>query len=196
MSGERDAAEEPAAAEEEPDVEDREDGEEPEEPDSVEPSAEADAEAHQGEGDEDEEQEEAEPNPQLAAEAEQDDAEADEDEEDEPSPQLAAEPDEVRGDADEEEESPREFAEGTPGWVTRRARDQLGDVTQHDVEGVLALERTDGGWLTRVEVVELRRVPSTTDVIGVFDVELDERGEITNYQRTERYVRNQGAGGS
>ena len=64
-----------------------------------------------------------------------------------------------------------------------------------DEQGVLALERTEGGWLTRVEVLELPRVPSTTDVLAVFDVELDEKGEITNYRRTERYVRSQGGGG-
>jgi len=132
----------------------------------------------------------------ASVESSSDDADADEgeQEEEEPRPQPAAEVDEAEVDEGERDGRPG-FAEGTPGWVAQRARDQMGELTGLEVEGVLGLERTDGGWLTRVEVVELHRIPSTTDVLGVFEVELDEKGAIANFQRTERYVRSQGGGG-
>jgi Gas vesicle synthesis protein GvpO len=118
------------------------------------------------------------------------------------------EPDEPEGDRHEDEGGPesagetdraddddREPEQGTPAWVMRQAREQLEALTGRDVEGVLALERTDGGWRAQVEVVELRRIPSTTDVLGVYDVELDGDGDVDHYRRTERYVRSRAGGG-
>ena len=99
-------------------------------------------------------------------------------------------PEAASGDAQEEPEP----EQGTPLWMMRRAREQLGAMTGREVEGVLGLERSDGGWVVRVEVVELRRIPSTTDVLGVYDVELDESGEVAHYRRTERYIRSQAGG--
>ena len=40
-----------------------------------------------------------------------------------------------------------------------------------------------------LEVLELQRVPSTTDVIGKYEVTLDKDGEVTGLQRTRRFTR-------
>lgn len=69
------------------------------------------------------------------------------------------------------------------------AVDQLAELTGHSVEGVVGLERSDDGWTVGVEVLELRRIPNTTDVMAVYEVSLDEEGELAGYQRVRRYTR-------
>jgi hypothetical protein len=62
------------------------------------------------------------------------------------------------------------------------------------VETVLGLQRTDdddGGWEVTVQVVELSRIPNSTDVLGAYRVELDSEGELAGYRRIRRYQRNQ-----
>ena len=103
------------------------------------------------------------------------------------------------GETDAEDDRTEARAEPEPGSaasVVRRARDQLAELTGRESEGVLGFERTENGWLVQVELVELKRIPSTTDVLGVYDVELDDNGTVHNYHRTNRYVRSQGGGGA
>jgi len=42
-----------------------------------------------------------------------------------------------------------------------------------------------------VEVVELERVPRSTDIVASYDVEVDADGELVGYERINRYYRNQ-----
>jgi Gas vesicle synthesis protein GvpO len=43
-----------------------------------------------------------------------------------------------------------------------------------------------------VDVVETRRVPSTTDLIAVYEMEIDREGELLGYERKRHYVRGRG----
>jgi hypothetical protein len=54
---------------------------------------------------------------------------------------------------------------------------------------VTGLERTDDGWKVQVEVVEVRRIPDTTDVLALYEVDVDPRGELMGYRRLRRYSR-------
>lgn len=76
----------------------------------------------------------------------------------------------------------------------RRALDQLRDEFQSttglSIEVVTALSRADdGGWSAKVQVVEQRRVPPTSDMLGIYDVAMDSNGEMTSLERIERIVR-------
>lgn len=77
--------------------------------------------------------------------------------------------------------------------VIRNARQQIQELTGKDVEGVLGIRRSDNGgaWEALVEVVELRRVPETTDVLAAYALVLGEDGDVQEYRRTRRYYRNQ-----
>jgi hypothetical protein len=75
--------------------------------------------------------------------------------------------------------------------VVRRAVEQVAALTGRPVEGVLGLRRDDGGWVVTVEVVELRRIPDSTDVLGSYEVQVDEHGDLLEYRRTRRYYRSQ-----
>ena len=69
------------------------------------------------------------------------------------------------------------------------AAEQLVELTGKEFEGIVALEKDEDGWTVEVEVLELRRIPSTTDVLAVYEVSLDRSGELVGYRRAHRYVR-------
>jgi hypothetical protein len=87
--------------------------------------------------------------------------------------------------------APRAEARPAPGGLelAAEAARQLGELTGRATEGVTALERTEDGWRVEVEVLELRRIPETTDVLATYVVTVDERGRLEGYQRHGRYVR-------
>jgi hypothetical protein len=78
-----------------------------------------------------------------------------------------------------------------PREAARRAAQQLGDLRGREVDGVTGFERTGGGWRVLVELVEVSRVPRSTDVLGAYEVTLDGDGELVGYDRVRRYVRAQ-----
>lgn len=72
----------------------------------------------------------------------------------------------------------------------------LVELTGHPCESVSSLNRRqDGGWNVTLEIVELERIPQTTDILASYVVELDDRGELLSYQRVNRYYRNAASGG-
>jgi gas vesicle protein GvpO len=76
--------------------------------------------------------------------------------------------------------------------IARRARAQMGELTGQPVEGVLAVRRSDdGGWEVTVQVLELERIPNSTDVLGAYELSIGKDGEVAEYRRTRRYYRNQ-----
>ncbi len=77
----------------------------------------------------------------------------------------------------------------------------LRDITQLTGKkplGATSVMPTDDGWTVEVEVVEDRRIPSTTDMLALYEVVLDLDGELLSYRRTRRYSRGAGysVGGS
>jgi hypothetical protein len=73
--------------------------------------------------------------------------------------------------------------------IAAAAARQLGDLAGKEVEGVTGLHRTEDGWRVELDVLELRRVPSTTDVLALYEVTVDSRGDLEGYTRLQRYVR-------
>ena len=80
----------------------------------------------------------------------------------------------------------------TGGKVAQRAREELSEITGLDAESVTSLERGDDGtWKVTVELLELQRIPETDDVLGAYETELDENGDLLGYRRIRRYARSQ-----
>ena len=77
----------------------------------------------------------------------------------------------------------------TATQVAARAAVQLLELTGKESEGVTGLNRDDDGWTVEVEVVEVRRIPNTTDVLAVYEVRTDEHGNLLGYRRLRRYAR-------
>jgi hypothetical protein len=87
-----------------------------------------------------------------------------------------------------------ELEGGTPeetSDVVGRAREQLRALRGEEPESLSSLERTPSGWVATFEVVELARVPDSTDVMASYEVVLDDRKNVVRYARLRRYYRSQ-----
>lgn len=81
--------------------------------------------------------------------------------------------------------------------VANRAASELLQLTGNEVEGVVGLERMEhDGWKVQVEVLELRRIPDTTDVLALYEVDADDDGSLMGYRRLRRYTRGSAGDGS
>ncbi len=150
----------------------------------------------------------------LAARATAPEREPDElDDEPDPEPELA--PAGVAPAADDSESEDRHDREGrreprerheprraqsgedrsTVRQLLRAAREQFEELHGSAPESVSGVARSPDGWSITFEVVELRRVPESTDVLGSYRVELDEDGNFVTYERTRRYYRSQAGEG-
>jgi hypothetical protein len=68
------------------------------------------------------------------------------------------------------------------------------ELTGYTPEAVTALEWDGEFWQITVDVLELSRIPNTTDVIGEYVVRLDEGGTLRGYRRERRFMRSQAEG--
>ena len=97
-------------------------------------------------------------------------------------------PDRENGRARRRETKPAKFS---GAQAVKYARQYIAELTGQVPESVSGLTRSDGGWKVTLDVVELERVPRTTDVLASYEAELDEQGELVGYRRVGRYYRNQ-----
>ena len=54
---------------------------------------------------------------------------------------------------------------------------------------MVSVARDGREWHIGVEVVELHRIPDSADIMAVYQVDLDERGELVTCERERRYHR-------
>jgi hypothetical protein len=76
-----------------------------------------------------------------------------------------------------------------PREIVLGAAEQLQQLIGRPIEAVLGMEKDGSEWSVAVEVLELERVPNTTDVLGRYEITVDKDGELTAVHRTRRYVR-------
>lgn len=72
---------------------------------------------------------------------------------------------------------------------------QIAELTGKDPEGVSGVEPSDDGWRVTVEVVEDRRIPSSTDLLATYQIEVASDGDLLSYRRVRRYARGRGDNG-
>jgi hypothetical protein len=83
------------------------------------------------------------------------------------------------------------MAETTLSRLGQRALDELEALVGCPAEGVTAIRRADDGWVAMVDVLELERVPETTDVLASYEVTFDADGQVSGYRRVRRFLRSQ-----
>lgn len=73
----------------------------------------------------------------------------------------------------------------------KRALEAADTLLDNDVEDVIKVESRDGGWRVVVEVVERPAVPDTQDIMGRYQLLVDDDGTIAGYSLVERYKRSE-----
>ena len=111
--------------------------------------------------------------------------------EDEETEQPEDEPDDSAEDDTESQPENESLGEDDEHMqLLSRARQYAQELTGHSVESFSGLAKEDQGWRIGVEVVEVARVPSTTDVLCSYEVVLTGDGELVDFRRAGRYYRN------
>jgi hypothetical protein len=156
--------------------------EEPGPDDKAEAEPEADTERDRDQGQErDQPQEQSDQEPEPRSESER-----------EPEAEADGEPAGERPGPDSEPRHNDDIQGATPDdakTTVQRAREQLETLLERPVESVSAFERTQDGWFVTLEVVEVSRIPESTDVLASYQMELDDDRNLRRYDRVRRYRR-------
>jgi len=83
------------------------------------------------------------------------------------------------------------MAEGRLRTLGNRALEEIEALVGCPAEGVSGIRKDDDGWVVLVDVLEMERMPATTDVLALYEVTLDGDGEVSGYRRVRRYLRSQ-----
>ncbi|MBI4298083.1 MAG: gas vesicle protein [Chloroflexi bacterium] len=73
--------------------------------------------------------------------------------------------------------------------LAERAKSQLKDITGLMPSAVTEAFKDDLGWHITLEALEMARVPSTADVLGIYEAILDEEGKLLRFQRKRARLR-------
>jgi hypothetical protein len=108
------------------------------------------------------------------------------------------------GQADEEDEPPEpdDGADGSGGTpkgastddvkeIVEEAKRELQELLGIEPEKVSGFHRSDGRWTVTLEVVNVRRIPDTTDVLSSYEVAFDDDRNLVSLSETRRYRRSQ-----
>lgn len=73
--------------------------------------------------------------------------------------------------------------------MTEKAKEEFAHLTGLSDLVAIGAEHTDHGWHITVEAVEVHRIPEAHDIIGQYDLLLDDEGSLQNCKRTGRHRR-------
>jgi len=76
--------------------------------------------------------------------------------------------------------------------AAKAALREIAAFTAKQPEGVTGVQRTEDGWTVGIELVEDQRIPSSSDILAIYETTIDADGELLSYRRVRRYARGRG----
>jgi hypothetical protein len=73
--------------------------------------------------------------------------------------------------------------------IATKAKDQLSMLTGLKAGTVSSLHHDSDGWHIVADMIELKRIPDSSDILATYEMRLDEKGNLLSYERTRRYAR-------
>ena len=67
--------------------------------------------------------------------------------------------------------------------VIERARQQFSILGKKAPDGVTGLSHSEQGWSILMEALERKAIPDTLDVLGLYEMRLDEQGNLLSLDR-------------
>jgi hypothetical protein len=67
--------------------------------------------------------------------------------------------------------------------ISEKAGQTAEMLLKKDLDSVVSLNKDSDGWLAEVEVLERKSVPDTQDILGRYEMQFDEEGELLGYKR-------------
>jgi len=67
--------------------------------------------------------------------------------------------------------------------IIEKAKQALVDLTSFKTPRGIGAKKAGKEWQVRVEITEKSSIPESMDVLGIYDVRLDEGGDVLGYER-------------
>lgn len=115
--------------------------------------------------------------------------------EDERDDEMSDDTDETTDDAEPTDEDEGDAGDGASGSlgileIRREVETVAAEVIGRRLDGVTEVRKDgDEGWRAVVDVIERKSIPDTQDILGAYEVFLDESGNVVGYDRIRRYRR-------
>jgi hypothetical protein len=67
--------------------------------------------------------------------------------------------------------------------LVRNAREKLAALTGLPISSTLSIRKDEGCWNLQVEVVEKRSLPDSQDILAIYEMTMDEEGNVMDFSR-------------
>ena len=75
--------------------------------------------------------------------------------------------------------------------IAEHVKAQLVEITHIKPDTISSIMKDEQGWHIFIEMVELKRIPESTDLLATYETLSDDEGNLINFHRTRRYLRQQ-----
>ena len=67
--------------------------------------------------------------------------------------------------------------------IAKRAQEEFTRLGKSPANGVTGASRTEKGWIVMLEGLERKAIPDTMDVLGIYELHLDNEGNLLDFDR-------------
>jgi hypothetical protein len=67
--------------------------------------------------------------------------------------------------------------------LIEKAKKELADLTGFKNPAGIGMKKAGAGWIATIEIIEKNSIPEGMDLLGLYEVELDAKGEVAGYVR-------------
>jgi hypothetical protein len=67
--------------------------------------------------------------------------------------------------------------------IIKKAQEEFVRLGKIPADGVTGVSRTEEGWVVSLETLERKTIPDTMDVLGVYQIHLDNEGNLLGFDR-------------
>lgn len=69
--------------------------------------------------------------------------------------------------------------------IVIKAKKNLAMITNLEFNGVIGVSKESNEWEITAELIERKSIPDTSDILGIYEVKLDDEGEILGFSRVK-----------
>ncbi len=75
--------------------------------------------------------------------------------------------------------------------IAHLIKQQLVELTHFKSDTISAISKDEQGWHIFVEMVEMKRIPESSDMLATYETLADDEGNMISFHRVRRYLRQQ-----
>lgn len=68
-------------------------------------------------------------------------------------------------------------------YIANQAKEELASLTGLEPSTVMGIEKDGGDWKVTLEMIEKKSIPDAMDLLGTYEVHLDNDGQLLNFTR-------------